>query len=75
MITFFLFVGLVDRTNEKPTVKSPVSGSSKLLSTSQLAGLLVGVCVLLFVPFIAIIYLRGASRKRKNHASAPRPRR
>lgn len=34
-----------------------------------------GVCVLLFVAFIAIIYLRGAARKRKNHASAPRPRR
>ena len=75
MINFILIVGSIDRTAEKGTVKSSVSGSGKILSTPQLAGLLAGVCILLFVVFIAVIYLRGAARKSRKHASALRLRR
>ncbi|CAH3038178.1 unnamed protein product, partial [Pocillopora meandrina] len=67
--------GSVDRTTENDTVKSSGSGSGKILSTPQLAGLLAGVCILLFVVFIAVIYLRRAARKSRKHASALRLRR
>ena len=75
MINLILIVGSIDRTAEKGTVKSPGSGSGKILSTPQLAGLLVGVCILLFVVLIAVIYLRRAARKSRKHASALRLRR
>ena len=75
MINFILIVGSIDRTAEKGTVKSSVSGSGKILSTPQLAGLLVGVCIFLFVVFIAVIYLRRAAKKSRKHTSALRLRR
>lgn len=75
MINFILIVGSVDRTTENDTVKSSGSGSGKILSTPQLAGLLAGVCILLFVVFMAVIYLRRAARKSRKHASALRLRR